>query len=118
QAGEQENDQRHRLVAATKAAALNHEKQQNLKQEQQQVARNNKINTRRQQEAVMSELKARGVVADKRLLSQEDVYHGALEDILIGLKNEPYRRADAVRRSQRKKNENVRLSRTLDDMEF
>nr|XP_027210366.1 formin-like protein [Penaeus vannamei] len=70
------------------------------------------------QEALMSEMKARGVVADKRLLSQEDVYHGALEDILIGLKNEPYRRADAVRRSQRKRNENVRLSRTLDDMEF
>lgn len=66
----------------------------------------------------MSEMKARGVVGDKRLLSQEDVYHGALEDILIGLKNEPYRRADAVRRSQRKRNENVRLSRTLDDMEF
>ncbi|XP_064078269.1 formin-like protein isoform X2 [Macrobrachium nipponense] len=113
---EQENEQRRRLEAATRAAALNHQKQQ--QEEQQQVARNNKINARKQQEAIMSEMKARGVVADKRLLSQEDVYHGALEDILIGLKNEPYRRADAVRRSQRKRNENVRLSRTLDDMEF
>lgn len=113
---EQENEQRRRLEAASRAAALNHQKQQQA--EQQQVARNNKINARKQQEAIMSEMKARGVVADKRLLSQEDVYHGALEDILIGLKNEPYRRADAVRRSQRKRNENVRLSRTLDDMEF
>lgn len=113
---EQENEQRRRLEAATRAAALNQQKQQ--QEEQQQVARNNKINARKQQEAIMSEMKARGVVADKRLLSQEDVYHGALEDILIGLKNEPYRRADAVRRSQRKRNENVRLSRTLDDMEF
>lgn len=66
----------------------------------------------------MSEMKARGVVADKRLLSREDVYDGTLEDILSGLKNEPYKRADAVRRSQRKRNENVRLSRTLDEYEF
>ena len=36
------------------------------------------------QEAVIGELRAKGMVADKRLLSQEDVYHGALEDILIG----------------------------------
>ncbi|XP_050738380.1 formin-like protein isoform X2 [Eriocheir sinensis] len=116
---EQENEQRRRLEAASRQAALNQQKaQQQQQQEQQQVARNNKINVRKQQEAIMSEMKARGVVADKRLLSQEDVYHGALEDILIGLKNEPYRRADAVRRSQRKRNENVRLSRTLDDMEF
>ncbi|XP_063585534.1 formin-like protein isoform X3 [Penaeus indicus] len=115
---EQENEQRRRLEAASKAAALNQQKQQQQQQESQQVVRNNKINARKQQEALMSEMKARGVVADKRLLSQEDVYHGALEDILIGLKNEPYRRADAVRRSQRKRNENVRLSRTLDDMEF
>ncbi|KAK4311569.1 hypothetical protein Pmani_016931 [Petrolisthes manimaculis] len=115
---DQENEQRRRLEAASRAAALNHQKQQEQKEQQQQVARNNKINVRKQQEAIMSEMKARGVVADKRLLPQEDVYHGALEDILIGLKNEPYRRADAVRRSQRKRNENVRLSRTLDDMEF
>ncbi|XP_071545954.1 formin-like protein [Panulirus ornatus] len=115
---EQENEQRRRLEAASRAAALNQQKQQQQQEERQQVARNNKINVRKQQEAIMSEMKARGVVADKRLLSQEDVYHGALEDILIGLKNEPYRRADAVRRSQRKRNENVRLSHTLDDMEF
>ncbi|KAK8403020.1 hypothetical protein O3P69_000924 [Scylla paramamosain] len=117
---EQENEQRRRLEAASRQAALNQQlaQQQKQQQEQQQVARNNKINVRKQQEAIMSEMKARGVVADKRLLSQEDVYHGALEDILSGLKNEPYRRADAVRRSQRKRNENVRLSRTLDDMEF
>ena len=67
-----------------------------------------------QQEAVLLEMRARGMVADKRLLSQEDVYHGALEDILIGLKAEPYRRADAVRRSNRKRGDH-RLSRTVDD---
>ncbi|KAL7644452.1 UNVERIFIED_CONTAM: hypothetical protein RMT77_005284 [Armadillidium vulgare] len=112
---EQENEQRRRLEAASRQAAINHQLQQEQKQN---IEKNNKLNSRKQQEALISEMKARGVVADKRLLSQEDVYHGALEDILIGLKNEPYRRADAVRRSQRKKNENVRLSRTMDEMEF
>lgn len=67
------------------------------------------------QAAVIGELRARNVVADRRLLSQEDVYHGALEDILIGLRNEPYRRADALRRSHRKRDAGVRLSRTSDD---
>ncbi|CAG2166582.1 unnamed protein product, partial [Oppiella nova] len=51
-------------------------------------------------------------VREKRLLKQDEVYNGALEDILLGLKNEPYRRADAVRRSQRRKQENIRLSST------
>lgn len=42
-----------------------------------------------------------GGVRDKKLMKQE-VYNGALEDILMGLKSEPYRRADALRRSNRK----------------
>lgn len=58
------------------------------------------------------------LVNEKRLLKQDEVYNGALEDILLGLKNEPYRRADAVRRSQRRKQENVRLSRTMEEMEL
>lgn len=41
---------------------------------------------------------------------------GALEDILLGLKNEPYRRADAVRRSQRRRIDN-RLSRTIEELD-
>jgi hypothetical protein len=55
-------------------------------------------------------------VREKRLLKQDEVYNGALEDILLGLKSEPYRRADAVRRSQRRKAENVRLSHTEMDI--
>ena len=68
----------------------------------------------------MSELESRvrgAGVRDKKLLGQEEVYHGALEDILLGLKNEPYRRADAVRRSQRKRTENARLSRAMEPMD-
>jgi formic-like protein len=48
-------------------------------------------------------------------MPQDEVYNGALEDILLGLKNEPYRRADAVRRSQRRHH---RLSRTMDDFDM
>ena len=58
-----------------------------------------------------------GSVQEKKLLGQEEVYHGALEDILLGLKNEPYRRADAVRRSQRKRTETARLSRAMDELD-
>jgi hypothetical protein len=65
---------------------------------------------------VISELKHRAkLVQETRLLQQDEVYNGALEDILLGLKNEPYRRADAVRRSQRR---NHRLSRTMDELEL
>lgn len=46
----------------------------------------------------------------------QEAYHGALEDILSDLKSEPYRRADALRRSQRRK-VNERLSRNFDDLD-
>ena len=57
-------------------------------------------------------------VQEKKLLHQDEVYNGALEDILLGLKSEPYRRADAVRRSQRRRIDNNRLSRTMEEMEI
>lgn len=67
------------------------------------------------QEAVINELKSKtNAVREKKLLPQNEVYNGALEDILTGLKNEPYRRADAVRRSLRRRIDN-RLSRTCDE---
>ncbi|KAK6165836.1 hypothetical protein SNE40_022673 [Patella caerulea] len=60
------------------------------------------------QEAMVSELKNRNrQIKEKKLLNKDEVYHGALEDILLDLKNEPYRRADAVRRSQRRRVENL-----------
>lgn len=56
------------------------------------------------QEAVINELKSKtNAVREKKLLQQDEVYNGALEDILIGLKAEPYRRADAGKQSINKR---------------
>lgn len=70
------------------------------------------------QEAVISELKSKtNAVREKKILGQDEVYNGALEDILIGLKSEPYRRADAVRRSHRRRIDSRCYSKTFDDID-
>lgn len=70
------------------------------------------------QEAVINELKTKSqTVGEKKLLHQDDVYNGALEDILHGLRSEPYRRADAVRRSHRRRINSHRLSRGLEELD-
>ncbi|XP_063708357.1 formin-like protein [Culicoides brevitarsis] len=57
------------------------------------------------------------VQAQKRkLLDQDQVNHGTFEDLLVQLKSEPYRRADAVRRSHRKHLDSNRYSRTFEEM--
>jgi len=114
---EQENEHRRKMERAAEAAAASKHHNNNLA-----VSKRNKINAKKQQAEVIQELKSKssrgpGGVQEKKLLDQEEVYHGALEDILLGLKNEPYRRADAVRRSQRKRTETARLSRALDDLD-
>jgi len=48
-----------------------------------------------------------GPVLGEELIAQQDLYHGAFEDILMELKSVPFRRADAVRRSLRKRNSDV-----------
>lgn len=117
---DQENEQRLRLEKAAALAAS--------KKENDQVLMRNKVNQKKQQlpsngalslqEAVINELKSKAhSVREKKLLQQDEVYNGALEDILLGLKSEPYRRADAVRRSQRRRIDNNRLSRTLEEMD-
>ncbi|XP_032599410.1 formin-like protein isoform X6 [Drosophila grimshawi] len=117
---DQENEQRRRLEQAAALAAS--------KKESDQVMMRNKFNQKKQQlptncalslqDAVINELKSKThSVREKKLLQQDEVYNGALEDILLGLKSEPYRRADAVRRSQRRRIDNNRLSRTLEEMD-
>ncbi|XP_073838427.1 formin-like protein isoform X1 [Musca autumnalis] len=115
---DQENEQRRRLEQAAAAAAS--------KKESEQVQLRNKCNQKKQQlpagiclqDAVINELKCKAIsVREKKLLLQDEVYNGALEDILLGLKSEPYRRADAVRRSQRRRIDNNRLSRTLEELD-
>ncbi|XP_020299698.1 formin-like protein CG32138 isoform X2 [Pseudomyrmex gracilis] len=106
---DQENEQRRRLEAAA-AEALN---------TSEEVIKRNKLNQKKQQDAVINELKNKTrLVQEKKLLLQDEVYNGALEDILLGLKSEPYRRADAVRRSQRRRIDNHRLSRTAEELEL
>ncbi|XP_029056543.1 formin-like protein isoform X2 [Osmia bicornis bicornis] len=108
-AADQENEQRRRLEAAA-AEALN---------ASEDVIKRNKINQKKQQDAVINELKNKTrLVQEKKLLQQDEVYNGALEDILLGLRSEPYRRADAVRRSQRRRIDNHRLSRTAEELEL
>nr|XP_015839272.1 PREDICTED: formin-like protein CG32138 isoform X2 [Tribolium castaneum] len=106
---DQDNEQRRRLeIAAQNANNKTNE----------DVAKRNKINQKKQQEAVINELKHKTrLVQEKKLLQQDEVYNGALEDILLGLKSEPYRRADAVRRSQRRRIDNNRLSKTMEELE-
>lgn len=71
-----------------------------------------------QQEAVINELKTKSqAVGEKKLLHQDEVYNGALEDILHGLRSEPYRRADAVRRSHRRRINSHRLSKGLEELD-
>ncbi|EEC05107.1 conserved hypothetical protein, partial [Ixodes scapularis] len=108
---EQENETRRKMEVAAKEA---------LKKPQESIQKKNILNSKKNsQDAVINELKNKTrLVNEKRLLKQDEVYNGALEDILLGLKNEPYRRADAVRRSQRRKQENVRLSRTMEEMDL
>lgn len=105
---DQENEQRKRL----EMAALNNNTNEDINKK-------NKINAKKQQEAVINELKTKTrMVKEKKLLQQDEVYNGALEDILLGLKSEPYRRADAVRRSQRRRIDSNRLSKTMEEIEI
>ncbi|KAK0174346.1 hypothetical protein PV327_010129 [Microctonus hyperodae] len=108
-AADSENEQRRRLEAAA-AEAFN---------TSEEVIKRNKLNQKKQQDAVINELKNKTrLVHEKKLLQQDEVYNGALEDILLGLRSEPYRRADAVRRSQRRRIDNHRLSRTAEELEL
>ncbi|KAL3270120.1 hypothetical protein HHI36_009178 [Cryptolaemus montrouzieri] len=107
---DQENEQRRRL----ELAALNANNKTN-----EDVAKKNKINQKKQQDALINELKHKTrLVKEKKLLQQDEVYNGALEDILLELKSEPYRRADAVRRSQRRRIDSNRLSKTMEEFEI
>ncbi|XP_048756129.2 formin-like protein isoform X3 [Ostrea edulis] len=83
-------------------------KKKDFKKNAQRIIFEEKKYVYEEKEAVVTELKSRNrQIKEKKLLGKDEVYHGALEDILLDLKNEPYRRADAVRRSQRRRNENM-----------
>ncbi|KAK3108690.1 hypothetical protein FSP39_013484 [Pinctada imbricata] len=100
-----------RFVSSFKTALGDLERkrrQEHAEREAQRQNLNKPKSKKMMQEAVVTELKTRNKqIKEKKLLGKDEVYHGALEDILLDLKNEPYRRADAVRRSQRRKTENM-----------
>ncbi|GAV07212.1 hypothetical protein RvY_17081 [Ramazzottius varieornatus] len=104
-AAEEENQQR--LLKLREAASAH-----------QSPSHGSRTRSKKNQEAVMSELKNRtSNIKDKKIIAQEEVYHGALEDILLGLKSEPYRRADALRRSQRRR-EGATLSQAISEFDL
>lgn len=67
---------------------------------------------------LINELSQAVQLQKRKLIEQDQVNHGTFEDLLVQLKSEPYRRADAVRRSHRKHLDSNRYSRTLDEMSF
>lgn len=100
-----------RFVNAFKQAAIDIEKRRRLETaalEPPMPPANRGKAKKNVTDAVVTELKNRNrQIKEKKLLNKDEVYHGALEDILLDLKNEPYRRADAVRRSQRRRVEGI-----------
>ncbi|XP_021376267.1 formin-like protein CG32138 isoform X2 [Mizuhopecten yessoensis] len=96
-----------RFVGAFKQAMTDLEKKRRMESaamEEVMPSSQGRKNKKVTAEAVVSELKTRNKqIKEKKLLGKDEVYHGALEDILLDLKNEPYRRADGVRRSQRRR---------------
>ncbi|XP_023246992.1 formin-like protein CG32138 [Copidosoma floridanum] len=116
---DQENEQRRRFETAAAETLQSSEKdvkRNKLNQKKQQLPNNSILVL---EDAVINELKNKTrLVQEKKLLQQDEVYNGALEDILLGLRSEPYRRADAVRRSQRRHIDNNRYSRTIEELEL
>ncbi|KAI0214437.1 Formin-like protein [Lamellibrachia satsuma] len=100
-----------KFVQAYKQAVMDVEQRRKLEQSQKvglldSIRQKKKSQGPRKsgEESVVSELKKRQrQIIEKKVLNRDDVYHGALEDILLDLKNEPYRRADAIRRSHRRR---------------
>ncbi|XP_022644817.1 formin-like protein CG32138 isoform X6 [Varroa destructor] len=108
----------HRFFKNLKQAETENERRRMLEEAQRQKSLSNNNNvqdSKRNQDAVINEIKSRTKqIKEKKLLKQDEVYNGALEDILLNLKNEPYVRADAVRRSQRRKLDNPNLVQSRD----
>jgi len=96
-----------------KAIADNEQRQKLQMQQQTQVAKETQAKkSQNAQAAMMSELKSNiGVKRpkDSRKIGKDEIYHGALEDILTGLKSQPYIRSDGARRSQKRHLENGSL---------
>ncbi|XP_029340711.1 formin-like protein 2 [Mus caroli] len=67
---------------------------------EQQDAKSPSHKSKRQQQELIAELRRRQVKDNRHVYEGKD---GAIEDIITDLRNQPYRRADAVRRSVRRR---------------
>ncbi|KAK1789257.1 hypothetical protein P4O66_014876 [Electrophorus voltai] len=92
---EEENDQRKRQELLMMEKLLEQEAMMN-QQDQKSPSHKNK----RQQQELIAELKKKQVKDSRHVYEGKD---GAIEDIITDLRNQPYRRADAVRRSVRRR---------------
>uniref|UniRef100_H3DGD5 Formin like 2 n=1 Tax=Tetraodon nigroviridis TaxID=99883 RepID=H3DGD5_TETNG len=91
---EEDNEQRKRQEQILMEKLL--EQEAMLEEDQKSPSHKNK----RQQQELIQELKKKQVKDSRHVYEGKD---GAIEDIITDLRNQPYRRADAVRRSVRRR---------------
>ncbi|KAM8933353.1 formin-like protein 2 [Pelodytes ibericus] len=92
---DEENEMRKKQELALMEKLL---EQEAMLEEQDQKSPSHK--SKRQQQELISELRRRQVKDNRHVYEGKD---GAIEDIITDLRSQPYRRADAVRRSVRKR---------------
>jgi len=78
-----------KFIRAYKQAEIENEQKKRVSVKAQSPPEPVKVGGKKQQEALINELKRRQVNENNKKL--QETYHGALEDILSDLKNEPYR---------------------------
>ncbi|KAF6726685.1 Formin-like protein 2 [Oryzias melastigma] len=100
---EEDNEQRKRQEQIMMEKLL--EQEAMMEEDQKSPSHKNK----RQQQELIQELKKKQVKDSRHVYEGKD---GTIEDIITDLRNQPYRRADAVRRSVRKRydDQNLRLA--------
>ncbi|XP_078702716.1 formin-like protein 2 isoform X2 [Branchiostoma floridae x Branchiostoma belcheri] len=95
-----------RFTKAYKAAEVENEQRLKHQQAEDETKAVKKQKQSRQEQMKQSQDALLAELKQKKFKDQKtEAYHGAIEDIITDLKNEPYRRSDALRRSYRRKQE-------------
>ncbi|CAH1237809.1 FMNL3 [Branchiostoma lanceolatum] len=95
-----------RFTKAYKDAEVENEKRLRHQQAEDETKAVKKQKQSRQEQMKQSQDALLAELKQKKFKDQKtEAYHGAIEDIITDLKNEPYRRSDALRRSYRRKQE-------------
>lgn len=107
-----------RFDEAYKKAVQENEQRKKAQQAQREIQQNiaaskaKKGDRKNPQNALMAELQSKY----KKDNHYKDAEDGAIENIISGLKSEPYRRADGIRRSLRRKQGHIRPSITSEEV--